>query len=109
VKDFVAKMKADGYHAATINNAFAVIRKYLRDAVDREAIAVYPIRGKANQWRQKEPRLRLELTDDERAAFLTAFDDEAGFRAEIARTRKAGTAAESSHFPKGPRLFGGGR
>src|SRR5450756_2466503 len=31
VKDFVAKMETEGYHATTINNAFAVLRKYLRD------------------------------------------------------------------------------
>jgi integrase len=110
VKDFVAKMEADGYHATTINNAFAVLRKYLRDAVDRGVLDAYPIRGRARDWHVREPRLRLELSDEERAAFLAAFDDEAGFRAEIACTRKAsGAVAESSRFPDGPRSFGGGR
>jgi integrase len=109
VKDFVAKMEADGYHATTINNAFAVLRKYLRDAVDRGVLDAYPIRGRARDWRVREPRLRLELTDEERGAFLAAFDDEAGFRAEVERNRKPGSAVESSHFPTGPRLFGGGR
>ena len=89
VKGFVAQMKADGYHATTINCTFAALRKYLYDATERGVLAAYPFGRKAKEWKQKEPKLRLEFSEEERAAFLAAFDDEAGFRAEIARRRGA--------------------
>ncbi len=89
VKGFVAAMKADGYHATTINNAFATLRKYLYDATERGALAAYPFGRKAKEWKQREPKLRLELSEEERAAFLAAFDDEPGFRVEMARRRGA--------------------
>jgi integrase len=89
VKGFVAQMKADGYHATTINNAFATLRKYLYDATERRVLSAYPFGRKAKEWRQKEPKLHLELSPEERAAFLSAFYDEAGFRSEIGRRRGA--------------------
>src|ERR1039457_5859123 len=89
VKGFVAAMKADAYHPTTINNTFATLRKYLYDAIERGALAAYPFGRRAKDWKQKEPKLRLELSEEERAAFLAAFDDEAGFRTEIGRRRGA--------------------
>jgi site-specific recombinase XerD len=99
VKDFVAAMQAEGYHATTINNAYAVLRKYLRDAVDRAVLDVFPIRGRARDWHVREPRLRLELTETERTAFLAAFDDETGFREEIARARRNVAPGVARHIP----------
>jgi integrase len=92
VRDFVAFLKRDGYVArrsdgtpgrrpyspAAINDALSVLRKILRDAVDREELAAYPIRGRLP--REKEPILRLELSPEEKARFLGAFEDEAAFR-----------------------------
>ena len=87
VHDLIVKLKADEYHPTTINNVFGTLRKYLRDAVQRGELAEYPIREGAKQFRQKEPELRLELTPDERTAFLKTFEDEAGFRTFIAHRR----------------------
>lgn len=92
VRDFVATLKKDGYMARTrggtterrpyspaaINDALSVLRKILRDAVDRDELEKYPIRGRLP--REKEPTLRLELSPEEKAQFLAAFDDEAAFR-----------------------------
>lgn len=109
VKGFVSLLKTDGYHATTINNAYAKLRKYLRDAVDRGVLEGFPIRGRVREWRQKEPKLRLEFSEEERAAFLSAFDDEAGFRDLVTKDRSTGTVATSAHFGGKPRSFGAGR
>jgi integrase len=99
VRDFVASLKRDGYAArrpdgkterrpyspAAINDALSVLRKILRDAVDREELAAYPIRGRLP--REKEPILRLELSPEEKARFLGAFDDEGAFRRFLAEQR----------------------
>jgi integrase len=95
VKDFVSHLKnvgflrvlSDGtstrrpYSAPSINNALSVLRKILHDAVDRGAIAAYPIRGRLP--REKEVELHLEMAPDEKSRFLAAFHDEEGFRALI--------------------------
>jgi integrase len=117
VRDLVGQLKRDGYRvrgsndrrpysAAAINQALAILRKYLRDAVDRGELAAYPIRGKLPL--EREGRLELELSTEERHAFLAAFDDEDGFRRDLEAMRSKGTVATSPHFG-GPRSFGGGR
>ena len=87
VKDFIAKLKTDGLHPTTINNAFAVVRKYLRDAWHRGEIRAYPIKENPRVFRQHEEPLSLELSRDERARFLAAFNDEKAFRAYHAAER----------------------
>jgi integrase len=109
VKGFVSRMKADSYDATTINNAYGKLRKYLLDAVDRGVLEAFPIRERPRAWRQKEPKLRLEFSEEERAAFLSAFDDEAGFRDLVTKKRSTGTVATSVHFGGKPRSFGAGR
>jgi integrase len=117
VRDLVGQLKRDGYKpagggerrpysAAAINQALAILRKYLRDAVDRGELAAYPIRGKLPL--EREDRLELELSTEERLAFVAAFDDEEGFRRDLEVTRSRGRVATSPHFA-GPRSFGGGR
>jgi integrase len=90
VKDFIAKLKADGLHPTTINNAFAVVRKYLRDAWHRGEIREYPIRENPRVFRQHEEPLSLELTREERVRFLGVFDDEKAFREYHAAERARG-------------------
>jgi integrase len=77
----------------------------LRQAVEREVIAVYPLKQRVK--REKEQILRLEMSDAERRAFLGTFDDYARFSADIAATHKRGKVVTSRHFAN-PRRFGGG-
>jgi len=88
VNDLVAAMKADDYAAETINGTLDTLRKFLRDAVARETIPTYPIKRRLP--RQKVPKLRLELSPEERTAFLAAFDDEARFRELLPEGRRFG-------------------
>ena len=53
------------------------------------------------------PLPELELSDEERVAFLAAFDDERGFRADVATRRREAQIVESEHFST-PRRFGFG-
>jgi integrase len=117
VRDLVGQLKRDGYKvrgsndrrpysAAAINQALAILRKYLRDAVDRGELAAYPIRGKLP--REREERLELEMKTEERLAFIASFNDEEGFRRDLDATRSRGRVVTSPHFA-GPRSFGGGR
>lgn len=94
VRDFAGRMAAGtvkvaegrapegGYAPQTIIHALAILRRILRDAVDREVLATFPIRGRLP--RLKVVPLKLEMSEEERAAFLAAFDDERGFRAHVA-------------------------
>ena len=125
VKDFVSHLKQNGYKVtpkggtearrpyspAAINDALSVLRKILRDAVDREEIDSYPIHGRLP--REKEPILRLEMTPDEERRFLAAFDDEASFRALIELERNCARVARIETGERGgastTRLHGGGR
>ena len=117
VRDLVSNLKREGFRArgtgevrpyspAAINQALAVLRKYLRDAVDRGVLEVFPIRGRLPF--ERETRLELELSTEERLAFLAAFDDEEAFRRDLEATRSKGTVATSPRFGS-PRSFGGGR
>lgn len=106
VRDFVALLRTRSYAAATINGFVSVLRKILYDAVAREVIGDFPAKGRLPH--EKEPLLRLELSDEERASFVAAFSDEAGFREHFARGRSAGKLLASAHFPTAPRIFGGG-
>ena len=49
----------------------------------------------------------LELNDEERVAFLGAFDNERGFKEDVARGRRGAHVVTSEHF-KAPRRFGFG-
>lgn len=105
VGDFMADMRSRGCSASYINDAVRVLKMLLRQAVERDVIAVYPIRKRVPK--EREVPLRLELKRDERARFFAAFDDEAGFRAQLDAKRKLGPAKKSAHFPE-TRRFGGG-
>jgi integrase len=77
VRDLAARLQGR-YKPSTVNAMLTGLRRLLRDAVDRSELAVYPIRGRLPLQRV-EP-LRLELSDEERVAFLAGFDDAAKFR-----------------------------
>src|ERR1039457_4465270 len=110
VKGFVAAMKADAYHPTTINNTFATLRKYLYDAIERGALAAYPFGRRAKDWKQKEPKLRLPLSGDGRAALPSNGSTGAGsagsrrYRSTAAargrRARRSGSTSSAS-APRG--------
>ena len=105
VIDFMADMRSLACSASYINNAVRVLKMLLRQAVERDVIADYPIKKKVP--REKEVPLRLELKPGERARFYATFDDEAAFRACIDHRRRLGPEQESAHFDA-ERRFGGG-
>ncbi len=88
LRDLLAALKGQGYAPTTINRALRVVRKYLKEAVERELIPAYPVRGRLPQ--EAETPLRLELSEEERRRFFDAFADERGFRDLIVRTRSGG-------------------
>jgi integrase len=83
VRDAVAVLQRDEYAADTINRTLATLRKILHDAVDRGELMRYPVRGKLPM--QRMAKLQLELTDEERNAFLAAFDDPVRFTRDLSR------------------------
>lgn len=103
--DFMADMRQRKLSGTYINNAVRVLKMLLRQAVERDVLADYPIKKKIPK--EKEKPLRLELTSDERARFFAVFDDEAGFRMFLESKRQLGPVRESDSFTK-PRRFGGG-
>lgn len=105
VAKFIANMKKNGRAPSYINNAVRLIKMLLRQAVERDVIADYPLKKKVPK--EKEKPLRLELTRDERDRFFAVFDDEAGFRRYLDDKRKLGPVTQSESFKK-PRRFGGG-
>jgi integrase len=105
VVDFMADMRQRKLSSAYINNAVRVLKTLVRQAVERDVLADYPIKKKVPK--EKEPPLRLELTREERGRFFATFEDEAGFRQHIDSTRKMGPVTPSATFAK-PRRFGGG-
>ena len=105
--DFVRDQKIAGKAARTINGYIKVIGRFLREAVRREEITSFPVKGRLPHL--KEPKLSLELTSDEQRMYLPAFEDEEGFRDFVTKERSKGTVVTSPHFGCVPRSFGGGR
>jgi integrase len=105
VAKFIAHMKKSGRSPSYTNNAVRLIKMLLRQAVERDVIADYPLKKKVPK--EKEKPLRLELTREERDRFFAVFDDEAAFRRYLDDKRKLGPVAQSESFKK-PRRFGGG-
>ena len=105
VVDFMADMRQKKLSSAYINNAVRVLKMLLRQAVERDVLAEYPIKKKVPKEKEKPPR--LELTRDERVRYFAVFNDEAGFRRYLDAKRKLGPVVESDAYPT-PRRFGGG-
>jgi integrase len=94
------------YAPSYINDCVRVLKMLLHQAVAREVIAVYPIKDKVAK--EKEPILRLEMSDEERHAFLATFDDCDRFAAHLAATQTKGKLVKSARFGGKVRRFGGG-
>jgi integrase len=105
VTDLMADMRNRNCSAAYVNDTVRLLKMLLRQAVERDVIADYPIRKRVPK--EKEAPLRLELRADERARFFATFDDEAAFRRHVDSRRQLGPTKESSHFGTA-RRFGGG-
>jgi integrase len=105
VADFMVGMRNEGLAASYINDCVRVLKMLLHQAVERDALEVYPLKKRVRK--EKEPLLRLEMTDDERRAFLAAFDDFPAFAAYLARSQRKGRVVQSDRFAQ-PRVFGGG-
>jgi integrase len=77
-----ARLNAAGYAGATVNNYVNLAALLLGYAVELDVIADLPLKKKIKKQKANKPCLELNL--DERARFLAAFDDEAGFRRFLA-------------------------
>jgi hypothetical protein len=69
VIDFIADMRGLSLSPSYINDAVRVLKLLLRQAVERDVIADYPIRKKVPK--EKEVPLRLELKVEERGSLFT--------------------------------------
>jgi integrase len=96
------------YAPSTIRGTVAVLKMLVRDAFDREEIDRFPLRGLRRLPIERETPLRQEMSTQEHARFIAAFDDEAGFRKLMAAERWKGAVSASPHFGGKPRAFGGG-
>lgn len=105
VIDFKTDLRERGLGAVYINNAVRLLKTLLRQAVERDAVAEYPIKKKIKK--ERETLLRLEFSPSERAAFLATFNDETAFHRHLDATRRTGPEITSAHF-HAPRRFGGG-
>ena len=107
VSDFMKDMRSRPRPCSPsyVNDAVRVLVLLLRQAVEREVIADYPIRKKVKKT--KEVPLRLELKLDERTRFYSAFEDEDAFRRHLDARQQLGAERPSEHF-EAPRRFGGG-
>lgn len=105
VKSFETKLKRRRYALATVNGYINVLLLLLHRAVDDfDLIEEFPLKKRLKRKRP-EP-LALELTEEERLAFLAAFDDEQAFRADLAKRRVIGESKKSSRYAV-KRRFGG--
>lgn len=93
------KPKSAGYSANTINHCAVLVRRVLLDAEDRGDLARYPFNRR--QKRERPELLELELSAEERVAFLAAFDDPEGFR-RVWRARGEADAAKRAEAPGRP-------
>jgi integrase len=84
VNAFGARLKAQGYAGATVNNYMNIAALLLGYAVELDAIDELPLKKKLKKFRANKPC--NELSAEERARFLAAFDDEAGFRRFLVET-----------------------
>lgn len=104
VDDFIA-LTLKECSPAYVNACVRTLKALLNHAVKRRVIAASPLTEKIKYEDVQLPE--LELSDEERVAFLGAFDDEAAFRNDIATRRRAAHVVTSAHF-KAPRKFGFG-
>jgi integrase len=106
-EDFGLYMKEKEKAPPTVNFALRLLRKVLHHARRRKVIAYDAM--PENFHFLKETMLKLEMNDSEQDAFVTAFDDEVGFRSDLeARQKRSGKVVRSPRFGFKERRFGGG-
>jgi integrase len=98
-----ARLNAAGYAGATVNNYVNLAALLLGYAVELDVIAELPLKKKIKKQKANKPC--LELNAEERARFLAAFDDEAGFRRFLAEVMPKAKPA----IAKDPRRLGARR
>jgi integrase len=84
VNAFGARLKAEGYAGATVNNYVNIAALLLGYAVELDAIEELPLKKKLKKYKANKPC--NELSAEERERFLAAFDDEDGFRRYLVET-----------------------
>jgi integrase len=105
VKAFETKLKRAGYALSTVNSYVNVLLILLHRAVDDfDVLEEFPLKKRLK--RKKPDPLALELTDEERARFFNAFDDDARFRAHLNARRTFGPVRTCERYPTA-RRFGG--
>jgi hypothetical protein len=104
VDDFIA-LTLKECSPAYVNASVRTLRALINHAVKRHVIAASPLTEKIKYEDVQLPE--LELNDEERVAFLGAFDDEEAFRKDVACRRREAHVVTSEHF-KAPRKFGFG-
>jgi len=104
VEDFMAATLAE-CSPAYVNNCARTMKALMNHAVKRQLIAASPLTEKIRF--EEVPLPELELNDEERLAFLGAFDDEFLFKQDVAKRRHEAHVVESVHF-QSPRRFGFG-
>ena len=104
VEDFMAAMLAE-CSPAYVNNCARTMKALMNHAVKRQLIAASPLTEKIRF--EDVPLPDLELDDDERLAFLGAFDNQHGFKEDVAKRRRDAHVVSSDRF-KAPRQFGFG-
>jgi hypothetical protein len=72
------------------------MKALMNHAVKRQLIATSPLTEKIRF--EEVPLPELELNDEERMAFLGAFDDEEAFKQDMAKHRREAHVIESEHF-----------
>lgn len=104
VEDFMATILGE-CSPAYVNSCARTMKALLNHAVKRQLIPTSPLTEKIRF--EDVPLPELELNDEERLAFLGAFDDERGFKNDIVQRRRNVRVITSEHF-KVPRKFGFG-
>lgn len=104
VEDFMAATLAN-CSPAYVNNCARTMKALMNHAVKRQLIATSPLTEKIRF--EEVPLPELELNDEERLAFLGAFDAESAFRQDVAKRRREARVITSEHFHS-PRRFGFG-
>jgi integrase len=104
VEDFIALMLKE-CSPAYVNACVRTMKALMNHAVKRRVISASPLTEKIKFEDVQLPE--LEFNDEERVAFIGAFDDEEGFRADVAGRRREAHIVTSPHF-NAPRKFGFG-
>jgi len=91
----------DPVSAPTLNYSLRMLRKILHNARKRKMLGDVP---SFKDVFLREATLRNEFSDEERAAYLAAFDDEVAFMAHLAQHRVYGDEATCERYQKARRF-----